>query len=76
MDIPQQVASAAEKAAPYATYGGGGSALVFGLTANEWSVIGVISGIVIGLLGWVTSVYFKHQHLKIARQKALADPEA
>ena len=71
----EQVAQVAEKVAPYATFGGGGSALVFGLSPSEWSVLGVIGGLVIGIAGWVTQVYFKRQHLKIARQRAQADAE-
>lgn len=73
--IQQQVTSVAEKVAPYATFGGGGSALVFGLTPSEWSVIGVIGGLVIGVAGWLTQVYFKRQHLKIAQERGQADEE-
>ena len=63
------------KTASAATYGGAGNAIVFGLTANEWSVIGVIGGLFIALLGFFVNIYFKRQHLRIAQQNAKADPD-
>lgn len=56
------------KAATAATYGGAGGAVVFGLTPSEWSVIGVIGGLLIALAGYLTNTWFKQQHLKIAIQ--------
>jgi hypothetical protein len=67
--------SIVSKTATAATYGGAGNAIVFGLTANEWSVVGVIGGIAIGLLGLAITYYFKQQHLLIAKQTAKADPD-
>lgn len=46
---------------------------VFGLTTSQWSAVGVIGGLVIALLGLVVNIYFKKQHLLIAKQKAEAD---
>lgn len=57
----------ATKASSVATYGGAGSAIFFGLTANEF---GAICGVVIGFIGLVANIYFKHQHLKLARKEA------
>lgn len=57
----------ATKASSVATYGGAGSAIFFGLTANEF---GAICGVVIGFVGLVANIWFKHQHLKIARKEA------
>lgn len=57
----------ATKASSLATYGGAGSAIFFGLTANEF---GAICGVVIGVIGLVANIYFKHQHLKLARKEA------
>jgi hypothetical protein len=57
----------ATKASSVATYGGAGSAIFFGLTANEF---GAICGVVIGVIGLVANIYFKHQHLKLARKEA------
>ena len=63
-----EVASAvAAKTASVATYGGAGSAIFFGLSANEF---GALCGVVIGLIGLIANIYFKHQHLKIARKEA------
>jgi hypothetical protein len=63
-----EVASAvAAKTASVATFGGAGSAVFFGLSANEF---GALCGVVIGLIGLIANIYFKHQHLKIARKEA------
>jgi len=57
----------ATKASSIATYGGAGSAIFFGLTANEF---GAICDVIIGVIGLVANIYFKHQHLKLARKEA------
>ena len=63
-----EVASAvAAKTASVATYGGAGSAVFFGVSANEF---GALCGVVIGLIGLIANIYFKHQHLKIALKEA------
>lgn len=68
MDNTAEAASAvAAKAASVATYGGAGSAIFFGLTANEF---GAICGVVIGFIGLVANIWFKHQHLKLERRKS------
>jgi hypothetical protein len=69
--MEQQTAEAASaiatKASSIATYGGAGSAIFFGLSANEF---GALCGVVIGFIGLVANIWFKHQHLKIARKEA------
>jgi hypothetical protein len=66
-DHTTEVATAvAAKAASVATYGGAGSAIFFGLSANEF---GALCGVVIGLIGLVANIWFKHQHLKLAREQ-------
>lgn len=68
MSNTAEAASAvATKAASVATYGGASSAVFFGLTANEF---GTLCGVVIGLVGLVANIWFKHQHLKLARKEA------
>jgi hypothetical protein len=63
-----EVASAvAAKTASAATYGGAKSAVFFGLSANEF---GALCGVMIGLIGLIANIYFKHQHLKMARKEA------
>lgn len=54
------------KTASIATYGGSASAVFFGLTANEFAAIG---GLFIALVGLIVNIWFKHQHLKIAKEK-------
>lgn len=56
----------ATKASAVATYGGAGSAVFFGLSANEF---GALCGVIIGFIGLVANIYFKYQHLKIAREE-------
>lgn len=69
--MEQQTAEAASvlagKASTLATYGGATSAVFFGLTANEF---GALCGVVIGFIGLVANIWFKHQHLKLARKEA------
>ena len=57
----------ATKASSVATYGGAGSAIFFGLTANEF---GAICGVVIGIIGLVANIYFKYQHLQVAKKES------
>ena len=58
---------AATKVASIATYGGAGSAIFFGLTANEF---GAICGVAIGLIGLIANIYFKYQHLQLAKKQS------
>ena len=57
-----------EKAATAATYGGSASAVFFGLNAAEFAAVG---GVVIAFAGFIVNVWFRHQHLKLAREQAL-----
>ena len=60
------------KAATTAQYGGSASAIYFGLTANEIAAFG---GLIIAIVGLIVNIWYKHQHLKIAKEKAKADEE-
>ena len=60
------------KIASAATYGGSSAAVIFGLTANEFAPI---SGVVIAICGLLVNIYFKHQHLKIAKASAKLDEQ-
>ena len=65
------------KVAAGAQYGGGSIAFLGGMTANEIAAFGGLAVAVIGfIVNTVVNFWFKHQHLKIAREKAQADPEA
>lgn len=59
-----------EKVANIAIGGGSGTAVIFGLTPSEWSVVGVIGGLVVAVAGLVVQVWFKNQHLKLAQSRA------
>ena len=60
------------KAATTAQYGGSGAAVYFGLTANEIAAFG---GLIIAMIGLLVNIWYKHQHLKIAKEKAKAQDE-
>jgi len=55
-----------------ATYGGSVSAVFFGLTSNEFAALG---GLAIGIIGLIISTWYKHQHLKIAKENQKANSE-
>lgn len=57
--------SLATKAASVATYGGSASAVFFGLTANEFAALG---GLCVAIIGLLVNIWFKFEHLKIAKQ--------
>jgi hypothetical protein len=63
----ETVTAIATRASSVATYGGAGSAIFFGLTANEF---GALCGVVIGAIGLIANIWFKYQHLKLARREA------
>lgn len=60
------------KSATAATYGGSASAIIFGLSANEFAALG---GLFIGIVGLIISTWYKHQHLQIAKQSLKANKE-
>jgi hypothetical protein len=66
----------AVKATAAATYGGAGSAVVFGVTANE---LAAYVGAAVAVLAWLSNlavtIYFKHRHLRITEAVAKAQPE-
>lgn len=65
-----------QKAANAATYGGSGTAVFFGMTANEVAAIG---GLIVAILGLIVSQvmnwWFKWQHLQLARQQHKANSD-
>jgi hypothetical protein len=60
------------KTANTATYGGSVTAVIFGLNANEFAALG---GLAIGVIALIIGTWYKHQHLKIARQSMKANKE-
>ena len=63
----EAASAVAAKASSIATYGGASSAIFFGLTANEF---GTLCGVVIGLIGLIANIYFKYQHLQVAKKES------
>lgn len=58
-----------EKITGAAVFAGGGTAMVFGLSTSEWSVVGVIGGLLVGVGGLIVNIYFKHKHLQVVRNR-------
>lgn len=65
--MQQEASTIVVKAANAATYGGSGSAVFFGLTANEFAAIG---GLVIAVIGLAVNVWYKHAHYTLAKRRA------
>jgi hypothetical protein len=61
-----------EKASSIATYTGGGSAVLFGLSANEFAAV---IGAVVAVLGLLVNMWFRWQHLRIVKQAAAERPD-
>lgn len=57
----------ADKISTAVTYTASGSAVVFGLNANE---VGAIIGATVAVMSLLVNIWFKHQHLQLAKQKA------
>jgi hypothetical protein len=61
-DAAHRVASAAMTGGASVSVASGASMAVttyYGLSPGEWQVLGIVSGIAIGLLGWLTNVVFQ-----------------
>lgn len=43
---------------------------VFGLSMDEWSVVGIIFGMAMAVVGLAVNVYFKRQSLRLMRARA------
>lgn len=64
--------SVAEKTPSVATFGGAGSAVVFGLSANE---LAAFIGAAVAVLGLIVQIYFKWRHMKIIEVAAKTRPD-
>lgn len=64
--------SVVTKTASVATYGGSATAVFFGLTANEFAALG---GLCVAVIGLLVNIWFKYEHLKIAKQAMKPDSE-
>lgn len=74
----QKIAGTAQVAGPVVTVGSA-TKQYFGYSLDEWSLIGILAGIALGALGYITgtavSIYFKAQHLRLARETANASED-
>ncbi len=76
LSIEHASEAAAAKAATAATYVGGGTAAlsgaakVFGLTQDEWAVLGIIGGLLVGVAGLVIQWWYRHKHYSLAERRA------
>lgn len=69
--MKEEVASKAiESVAAKATYGGAGTAVIFGLNANEFAAV---TGVVIAFLGLVVTGYYKHKTYQLEKKKVERD---
>lgn len=57
---------AGEVASSYATYGGSGSAIIFGMSANEFAALG---GFAIALIGLCCNVFFQYKRHKVMTEQ-------
>lgn len=42
---------------------------IFGLTLNQWTVMGIGFGMLMAFAGWVTNLVYKHRLLMLAQSK-------
>lgn len=77
-------AEAAHRAASTVMYAGAGMAAgsgasigvttYFGLTLGHWQVIGIVAGIVFAAAGFITNLWFKSAHYRLAVRNGSSDP--
>ena len=63
------VQDAAEQLAGPATYVGATGTVIWGLTADEWTAIGVIVGVVFTLATFCLNWYYRHKSWKHLRTR-------
>ncbi len=52
------------------TYAASATAVTMGgLTSGEWQMAGVIGGLILGVLTFVTNLYYKHKILKLRQNE-------
>lgn len=65
-----------ERGTQAATYGGAGSAVVGGMSANEIAAWGGLAVAILGLvLNLAVTIYFKQRHLNVVAEAAKARPD-
>ena len=51
------------------TYAAAGATTFLGLTVDAWGIIGVVVGIVVTIITFLVNLYFKNQHLELAKNE-------
>ncbi len=64
-EVTQNAAEIITSVSGKVAYGGAGSAILFGLTANDLAAIG---GLVLGTIGLIVNIWFKYESLKVQRE--------
>ena len=65
------MSTAQSAATTAATYTASGSAVIFGVSANEFAAV---AGVCVALLTFALNWYYKHQHLLLARERLEVNP--
>lgn len=73
---PDTVAAKVATAAQWggaAVAGGSGGARILGLTTSEWSVVGVLSGIVVAVIGLAVNILYRERHYRLVKKRIDAE---
>ena len=70
--MPEEQKTRADKVATTTAYMASGSAIIFGLSANEFAAV---TGAAVAILTFVANIWFKYQHLKLAKIRVSADED-
>ena len=47
--------------------------LILGLTLTQWSVLGIVFGMVMAVVGWITNLHFRQKQIQVLQSKATQD---
>ena len=62
--MPHNTLHTTEQVATTASYSASGVAVFFGLTVDEWGIIGVLVGITLGIATFAFNIWFKMKYGK------------
>ena len=65
----ESIEAAVAASAPKLMYTGSGLMMAGGMSLNDWMAVG---GFLIGLIGYLTNLYYKRKHFKLAQQETEA----
>ena len=58
-----------EKTAVVASYSASATSIFAGLSSAEWSVVGIVGGLIIGVATFFVNFWFKKEQLKLERER-------